>query len=209
LQIELHQNPADAGAIRKKNNTLGLRPIQLLCISRSLLGEAGCTCRSKTEPQTGNTGLRKVSSIEDAKALEGVEVGLSDWIVIDQNRIDQFAEATGDHQWIHVDTERAARELPDGKTIAHGYLTLALIPALSGNFVTFENLARAINFGVNKVRFYSPVPTGARVRGRATVNKAQQRAGALLLTSEVRIEVDGVKKPACVAEVLGMYFFNE
>lgn len=134
---------------------------------------------------------------------------MSDWIVIDQNRIDQFAEATGDHQWIHVDTQRAARELPDGKTIAHGYLTLSLIPALSGHFVTFDNLARAINFGVNKVRFYAPVATGARVRGRATVNKAQQRAGALLLTSEVRIEIDGVKKPACVAEVLGMYFFND
>ena len=153
--------------------------------------------------------MRIVSSIEDAKALEGEEVGLSDWIVIDQNRIDQFAEATGDHQWIHVDTQRAAKELPDGKTIAHGYLTLSLIPALSGNFVTFENLARAINFGVNKVRFYTPVPTGARVRGRGTINKAQQRAGALLLTSEVRIEVDGAKKPACVAEVLGMYFFKD
>lgn len=153
--------------------------------------------------------MRKICSVDDAKALEGVEVGLSDWIVIDQNRIDQFAEATGDHQWIHVDTERAAKELPDGRTIAHGYLTLSLIPALSGNFVTFDNLARAINFGVNKVRFYAPVPTGSRVRGRATVNKAQQRAGALLLTSEVRIEIDGVKKPACVAEVLGMYFFND
>jgi acyl dehydratase len=153
--------------------------------------------------------LRVISSIEDAKALEGEEVGLSDWIVIDQNRIDQFAEATNDHQWIHVDTERAARELPDGKTIAHGYLTLAMIPALTGKFVHVENLARAINFGVNKVRFYAPVPTGARVRGRAIVHKAQRRAGALLLTSEVRIEVEGVKKPACVAETLGMYFFDD
>jgi acyl dehydratase len=153
--------------------------------------------------------LHTISSIEDAKALEGEEVGLSDWIIIDQNRIDQFAEATSDHQWIHVDTERAAKEMPDGKTIAHGYLTLSLIPALTIKFVHFENLARAINFGVNKVRFYAPVPVGVRVRARATVHKAQRRAGALLLTSEIRIEVEGVKKPACAAETLGMYFFND
>ncbi len=152
--------------------------------------------------------MRVITSIEDAKALEGEEVGLSDWIVIDQNRIDQFAEATNDYQWIHVDTERASREMPDGKTIGHGYLTLALIPGLTGNFVDIPTLTRAINFGVNKVRFYTPVPVGSRVRGRATVLKAQRRAGALLLTSEVRIEVENERKPACVAETLGMYFFE-
>lgn len=152
---------------------------------------------------------RVIKSIDDAKALEGEEVGLSDWAVIDQNRIDQFAEATADYQWIHVDTERAEKELPDGKTIAHGYLTLALIPTLTGNFIEVENLARAINFGVNKVRFYTPVQVGARVRARATVRQARRRAGALLLTSEVRIEVEGERKPACVAETLGMYFFDE
>lgn len=150
--------------------------------------------------------MRVIASIEDAKKLVGEEVGLSDWIVIDQDRIDQFAEATSDHQWIHVDTARAARELPDGKTIAHGYLTLSLIPTLTGKFLHVENLARAINFGVNKVRFYSPVTAGARVRARATVHKAQLRGGAILLTSEIRIEVEGVRKPACVAETLGMYF---
>jgi len=152
--------------------------------------------------------LRIITSIDDAKALVGEEVGLSDWVVIDQHRIDQFAEATADHQWIHVDTERAGREMPDGKTIAHGYLTLALIPAFTGDFVHVENLARAINFGLNKVRFYAPVPVGSRLRGRAVVLKAQQRAGALLLTSEVRLEVEGQRKPACIAETLGMYFFN-
>ena len=153
--------------------------------------------------------MRIITSIDDAKALVGEEVGQSDWVVIDQHRIDQFAEATTDHQWIHVDTERAVREMPDGKTIAHGYLTLALIPAFTGDFVHVENLARAINFGLNKVRFYAPVPVGSRLRGRAVVLKAQQRAGALLLTSEVRLEVEGQRKPACIAETLGMYFFNE
>ncbi len=153
--------------------------------------------------------MKVIRSIDDAKALEGEEVGLSDWIVIDQHRIDQFAEATADYQWIHVDTERAAKEMPNGKTIAHGYLTLALIPALTGNFVDVVNLERAINFGLNKVRFYSPVPVGAKLRGRATVLQVRRRAGALLLTSEVRIEVEGERKPACVAETLGMFFFKE
>ena len=152
---------------------------------------------------------RLITSIDDAKALEGQEVGLSDWAVIDQNRIDQFAEATTDYQWIHVDTERAARELPNGKTIAHGYLTLALIPALTGDFIEVKNLTRAINFGLNKVRFYTPLLTGSRVRARVTVRQARRRAGALLLTSEVRIEIEDERKPACVAETLGMYFFDE
>jgi len=156
-----------------------------------------------------NITMRVITSIEDAGSMEGEEIGLSDWTVIDQNRIDQFAEATADHQWIHVDTERAAKEMPDGKTIAHGYLTLALIPGFAAHFLEFENLARAINFGANKVRFYTPVPVGARVRARAKILKARRRAGALLLSSEVRIEVEGERKPACVAEILGMYFFKE
>ncbi len=153
--------------------------------------------------------MRVIKSIEDAKALEGEEIGLSDWVVVDQTRIDQFAEATADYQWIHVDTERAAKELPSGTTIAHGYLTLSLIPALSAKFIEFENLARVVNFGANKVRFYTPVPAGSRVRARATGIQARRRGGALLLTSEVRIEVEGENKPACVAEILGMYFFND
>ena len=149
-----------------------------------------------------------ITSIADAKALEGQEIGLSDWAVIDQNRIDQFAEATADHQWIHVDTERAARELPDGTTIAHGYLTLALIPALTGDFIEVKNLTRAINFGLNKVRFYTPIPSGSRVRARVKVLQARRGAGALILTSQVRIEIEDERKPACVAETLGMYFFD-
>jgi acyl dehydratase len=153
--------------------------------------------------------VRLIQSIEDARALEGQEVGLSDWVVVDQTRIDQFAEATSDHQWIHVDTERAAREMPDGKTIAHGYLTLALIPALTVGFIEIPNLARVFNFGINKARFYAPVPAGSRVRARAVLLQARKRAGALLLTSEVRIEIDGESKPACVAEIVGMYFLAE
>lgn len=153
--------------------------------------------------------MHVIRSIEEARSLEGQEIGISDWITIDQKRIDRFAEATNDFQWIHVDKERAVRELPNGRTIAHGYLILALVPALTSDFVKVENLARALNFGCNKVRFYTMVPDGSRVRARATVLQARKRGGALHLISEVRIEVEGEKKPACVAETIGMFFFNE
>jgi len=112
--------------------------------------------------------LRIIESMEDAKALEGEEVGLSDWVVIDQHRIDQFAEATSDHQWIHVDTERAAREMPNGTTISHGYLTLALIPALTGDFVEVVNLERAINVSIHRCRWIRKYGPAARYCRYAT-----------------------------------------
>ena len=99
--------------------------------------------------------------------------------------------------------------MPDGKTISNAYQKIALKPALTGNFIEVQNLERAINFGLNKVRFYAPVPVGSRLRARARVLQARRRAGALLLTSEVRLEIEGGRKPACVAETLGMYFFSE
>jgi acyl dehydratase len=168
-----------------------------------------CGKSSGTAAYFKEVELHVIRSIADAKALEDLEVGVSDWIVIDQQMINQFAEATGDHQWIHVDQERAARELPNGKTIAHGYMTLSLIPALTKDFVHVENLTRALNFGCNKVRFYTMVPVGARVRARATVLQARKRGGALHMLSEIKVEVEGERKPACVAETLGMYFFEE
>ncbi len=147
-----------------------------------------------------------IRSIEDAKALEDVEVGVSDWIVVDQERIDRFAEATDDHQWIHVDEARAERELPQGKTIAHGYLTMSLIPALTADFVAVENLERAINFGSNKMRFYAMVPVGSRVRARAILKQARKRGNALHLVSQITVEVEGERKPACVVETIGVFF---
>lgn len=153
--------------------------------------------------------MHLIKSIEDAKVLEGKEVGLSDWVDIDQQKIDRFAKATGDFQWIHVDTERAKKELSDGKTIVHGYFVLSLIPVLTSNFIKVENLTRAINFGCNKIRFYTTVPVGSRVRARATVLQARKRAGALHLLSNVKIEVEGERKPACIAETIGMYFFKD
>ena len=150
-----------------------------------------------------------IRSIEDAKALEDVEVGVSDWIVVDQERINRFAEATDDFQWIHVDEARARRELPQGKTIAHGYLTMSLIPALTADFVKVENLERAINFGSNKMRFYAMVPVGSRVRARAILKQARKRGNALHLVSQITVEVEGERKPACVIETIGVFFQRE
>jgi acyl dehydratase len=146
--------------------------------------------------------LYKIESIEDAKALEDCELGVSEWITINQERINQFANATGDDQWIHVDSSRAKNELPDGKTIAHGYLTLSLIPALTRNFIEVEGLSQVINFGCNKVRFYSIVNEGDKVRARGTLLQARKRGSMIQLLSKISVEVEGSKKPACVVEML-------
>ncbi len=151
----------------------------------------------------------RISSVEDAHALEGQEIGVSDWVLIDQERIDRFAQATDDHQWIHVDRARAQRELPIGTTIAHGYLLVSLMPALVIQFMHFEGLERAINYGLNKVRFKNMVPAGSRVRLRARLLSARKRAGALQMVLENTIEIEGQSRPACVAETIGMYFFSK
>ena len=132
-------------------------------------------------------------------------MGLSEWILVDQERIDRFAKATEDYQWIHIDPERAARELDAGATIAHGYLTLSLIPGATEKFIYFPTLKRAINWGLNKVRFSNMVVCPSRVRVRTTVLKARGRLGGLQLTCQHRIEIEGQKKPACTAETLGLY----
>lgn len=151
---------------------------------------------------------RVVRNIEEAKALVGQEVGVSDWVLVDQGRIDQFASATDDHQWIHTDVERARAEMPGGRTIAHGYLLLSLMPALMDMVVELPTLQRAINYGLNKVRFKNPVPAGSRVRLRSVLLQAQKRAGALQVILENTLEVEGQDKPACVAEVIALYFLG-
>src|SRR6186997_2579459 len=111
--------------------------------------------------------MRIFSDFNDIKSAVGQEIGVSDWVEVSQERINQFAEATGDHQWIHVDVERAKKDMPGGKTIAHGFLTLSLIPMLSHQISHINNVRNGINYGCNKVRFTSPVPAGSRVRARA------------------------------------------
>lgn len=149
---------------------------------------------------------RIVRTIDEAKALVGQEIGVSDWVTVDQPRIDKFADATDDHQWIHTDVARAAREMPGGTTIAHGYLLLSLMPALMDMVVSMPTLQRAINYGLNKVRFKNPVPAGSRVRLRSVLLQAQKRAGALQVILENTLEVEGQDRPACVAEVIALYF---
>lgn len=148
----------------------------------------------------------KQVTFDELPSLVGQETGVSDWVTIDQDRIDKFAEATGDHQWIHVDVARAAKEMPGGKTIAHGYLTVSLIPWLTGNFLKVEGVTRGINYGSNKTRFTNMVPVGSRVRARSRLIAVEPRGGGMQLTSEVTIEIEGQKRPACVTESIGILF---
>ena len=145
--------------------------------------------------------------IEKLKDYIGQEMGISDWVVIDQNRINTFAECTGDHQWIHVDVEKA-KEGPFGNTIAHGYLSLSLIPALSGEMkVVPEGVKMGINYGLNKVRFLKPVVVGSRVRNKAVLKDVTIKGdGRILICIENTLEIEGEDTPAFVAEALAMYF---
>jgi acyl dehydratase len=136
----------------------------------------------------------------------GRELGPSEWMTVDQAMIDKFADATGDHQWIHVDVERAKREMPGGTTIAHGYLTLSLVPRLAATLMRVKKRSRGVNYGSNKVRFISPVPAGARIRLRQRIANVEQIQGGVRVTSEMTVEVEGQAKPALVAETIGVSY---
>ena len=137
----------------------------------------------------------------------GQEIGVSDWVEITQERINLFADATGDHQWIHVDVERAKKDMPGGKTIAHGFLTLSLIPMLSQQISHINNVRNGINYGCNKVRFTSPVQAGSKVRARAKLIAADPMdKGGVRLTNQVTIEIEGQERPACVAETMSIVY---
>jgi acyl dehydratase len=147
--------------------------------------------------------------VEDIAALHahlGKSLGTSEWLVVDQRMIDQFAEATGDHQWIHVDVERAKREMPGGKTIAHGYLTLSLLPQLNQGIYRIKQRSRGVNYGSNKVRFTAPVPAGSRIRGHLTLKAIDPIEGGARLTMDSVIEVEGSARPALVAETLALVY---
>lgn len=140
------------------------------------------------------------------EAHAGSEIGASDWLTIDQPMIDRFAEATGDHQWVHVDTARAAKEMPGGTTIAHGYLLLSLIPRLAPQIWTIERRTRSVNYGTNKVRFTAPVPQGARVRLRQKVEAVEPMKGGIRLVMQSTMELDGSDRPALVAETVSLIY---
>jgi acyl dehydratase len=141
---------------------------------------------------------------KDLSGIVGQEVGVSDWLQITQERVNQFAEATGDHQWIHVDVERANREM--GGPIAHGYLTLSLIPALSAGLLNVKGVTRGINYGSDRVRFTNMVRVGKRVRLRQKLIGAEPKSGGMQLRSECTIEIEGEERPACVAETISVIY---
>ena len=143
---------------------------------------------------------------EDLEAMVGQELGVGDWVDVDQDRINGFAEATGDHQWIHVDPERAAQG-PFGTTIAHGYLTLSLIPSLGGGGLPVTGAKMGINYGLDRVRFIAPVKVGSRVRARRKLLEVKEGEGFVQLKVEVTVEIEGSDKPACVAETLSRAYF--
>src|ERR1700731_5188846 len=152
--------------------------------------------------------MKVIGSIDEAVQLIGQELGVSDWTGIDQKRIDAFANVTGDHQWIHVDPDRASTESPYRSTIAHGFLTLSLIPALSKANYRVENAKMGINYGLNKVRFLTPVPAGGRVRGRSELIEAAKVDGTTVdLTGRHTVELDGSVKPAAVGELIARMVF--
>ncbi|MDT5049399.1 MAG: hypothetical protein QOI29_3345 [Mycobacterium sp.] len=143
--------------------------------------------------------MKKFSGLDEFVAAEGAELGPTDWLEVTQDRVNLFADATDDHQWIHVDPERAANG-PFGGTIAHGLLTLSLLPHFTHQLYTVDNIAMAINYGYNKVRFITPVRVGAKIRARAQIAKVDQLDGAVQATVTVTVEIDGSDKPAAVAE---------
>jgi acyl dehydratase len=144
-------------------------------------------------------------TLQELEEARDRELGTSEWVKIEQRAIDQFAEATGDHQWIHVDPEKAAAG-PFGQTVAHGYLSLSLIPALLGQVLRVKDARMGLNYGIEKVRFTAPVPSGSDVRLRATVISAEQRGEGVLFRLGVTIEIRGEEKPALVGEVLYLTF---
>lgn len=149
--------------------------------------------------------MRIIHGIEELQQLVGQELGVGDWIRVDQQRINDFADVTEDHQWIHLDTERAKRETPWGTTIAHGFLTLSLLPALTQAIYQVEGVSARINYGLDKVRFLAPVPANGRIRARVTLtdleDQGEGRHKALFATI---IELEGSERPACIADTIAL-----
>ncbi len=151
--------------------------------------------------------MLKVANPQAMKDHIGEELGISSWITVDQDTIDRFADATGDHQWIHVDVARAKTEMPGGKTIAHGYLTLSLVPRMMHEIYEIEQKSHGLNYGSNKVRFTSPVAAGSRVRGRARLKACEDVKGnGVRIINEFTVEIEGQERPALFAEVISLMY---
>jgi acyl dehydratase len=150
---------------------------------------------------------RTIHGLEELRTLVGQPLGTSDWMEITQEQVQLFADATGDHQWLHTDPERARRESPYGQTIAHGFLTLSLCPALSQQVFQIEGIKMGVNYGLNRVRFPSAVKVGARIRLSAQMLDLKESQGGATVTYKQTIEVEGQDRPACVAEMMARLYF--
>ncbi|MEC9345958.1 MAG: MaoC family dehydratase [Pseudomonadota bacterium] len=148
-----------------------------------------------------------VETPQDLKKHIGADCGVSEWVEVSQEMIDKFADATGDHQWIHVDVERAKKEMPGGKTIAHGFLTLSLVPMLAGQTLEIKRRSRGLNYGSNRVRFTNMVPAGSRVRLRQTIKEVNDVAGnGVQVIAEMTMEIEGQERPAMIAEFISLSY---
>jgi acyl dehydratase len=150
----------------------------------------------------------KFNALEELRAKIGQEIAVGDWTTVTQEQINLFAEATGDHQWIHLDQKRAQAESPYGTTIAHGFLTLSLLSKLMAEALDLPKARMSINYGLNRVRFAAPVPAGKKVRARITLQGIDEVSGGVQMKWKVIIEVDGSEKPACVAETLTRDYYD-
>jgi acyl dehydratase len=150
--------------------------------------------------------MRALRSVDDLKPLIGQQVAVGEWYPITQQQINAFADATGDHQWIHVDAQRAAHDGPFGTTIAHGFLTLSLVSTMMRSAISIDGLRMTINYGLNRVRFVTPVPAGARVRASIVLSDVTEIAGSVQATWIVTVEREGSEKPCLVAEWLVRYY---
>jgi acyl dehydratase len=151
--------------------------------------------------------MRIFSDFDEIKSALGTEIGASDWIEVSQDRIDQFAEATCDEQWIHVDQERAKKELPGGTTIAHGLLSLALAPLFIRSVMGLRGMRNTLNYGADRIRYLTPVSAGSRLRGRLTISEAEDvPPDGLRVNYHLVIEIEGGTRPACVAELIALHY---
>ncbi len=151
--------------------------------------------------------MLEVERAADLKAYEGKEIGVSDWYTVTQEQINKFADATGDYQWIHVDVERCKREMPGGKTIAHGWLTLSLVPRLASTLYRVKTRSRGLNYGANRVRFTGTVPAGSRIRLRLVIKSVEAtKDGGTRITNEGTMELEGSDRPVLVAETIGVSY---
>jgi acyl dehydratase len=146
-------------------------------------------------------------TIDDLKSLVGTEVYVSDWLIITQERVDLFAKATDDYQWIHVDVERAKRESPFGGPVAHGFLTLSLLAKFGAESVVIRNKKAGVNYGLNKVRFVSPVLVGAKIRSRGTLASFEPIPAGAQIVWNVTVDIEGGEKPACIAESVSRLYY--